>query len=82
MSENQNNGNKNSKKRKLGFYEKNADGWRKEKDGIFKHPTQNIYDVRVYRRIKVDVNKPPKQIFKRARNIPSLLQAIDRKSVV
>lgn len=80
MSENQNNGNKNSKKRKLGFYEKNADGWRKEKDGIFKHPTQNIYDVRVYRRIKVDVNKPPKQIFKRARNIPSLLQAIQKRN--
>ncbi len=79
MSENQNFKSKNPK-RKLAYNEENTDGWKKEKDGIFKHPTQSIYDVRVYRRIKVDANKPAKQIFKRARNIPSLLQAIQKRN--
>ena len=80
MSEDQNNSSKNSNKKKLEYNEENADGWFKEKDGIFRHPTQKIYDVRVYRRIKVDANKPPKQVFKRARNIPSLLQAIQKRT--
>lgn len=80
MSDEQNNESKNLKKKKIEVYEKNADGWLKERDGIFKHPSKNIYDVRVYRRIKVDANKPPKQIFKRARNITSLLLAIQKRN--
>ncbi len=80
MSESQNNDIKKLKKKKLEYNEENSDGWLKEKDGIFKHPTKKIYDVRVYRRIKVDANKPPKQIFKRARNIPSLMLAIQKRN--
>ncbi len=80
MSEDQNNESKKTKKKKIGVYEKNADGWLKERDGIFAHPTQKLYDVRVYRRIKVDANKPPKQVFKRARNIPSLMLAIQKRN--
>ncbi|MBX7231023.1 MAG: hypothetical protein K1X29_02955 [Bdellovibrionales bacterium] len=34
----------------------------------------------MYRRIKVDANKPSKQIFKRARNITSLLLAIQKRN--
>lgn len=39
MSDDQNNENKKPKKKKIGVYEKNADGWLKERDGIFKHPS-------------------------------------------
>ncbi|MBN8542315.1 MAG: site-specific integrase [Deltaproteobacteria bacterium] len=59
------------KNAKIEQWKKNTDGWVKVEDGIFKHPDLKIYDVRVFRRIKVDKNKPAKPVFKRARNINS-----------
>lgn len=72
--------NKNTpKNKKIEQWKKNADGWVKIEDGFFKHPAMKLYDVRVFRRIKVDKNKPAKPVFKRARNITSEMLARKKK---
>jgi integrase len=83
MSDEQNNDvkkPKNKKKKpKYDFGDRDASGWLKYGDGIYKHPDKKLYDVRVYRRIQVNENEPPKQFFKRARNIASEQLAIKKR---
>lgn len=67
------------KNTKIELGKKNSDGWIKVAEGIFKHPDKKIYDVRVFRRIKIDKNKPPKPVFKRAKNITSESLAFKKK---
>lgn len=83
MSDDQNNDakkeRKKKKKPKYEFGDRDASGWLKYGDGIYKHPDKKLYDVRVHRRIKVSAEEPPKQFFKRARNITSESLAIKKR---
>ncbi len=55
MSDDKNNEEKTAhKNKKIELSHRNADGWMKIADGIFKHPDLKIYDVRVFHRIKYD----------------------------
>lgn len=67
------------KKPKYSLGDSDSRGWIKWGDGIYIHPKKNLFEVRVYRRIKVSEDGPPKQFFKRARNITGQTNAIKKR---